>query len=89
MNALDLLNHLLNFAAPALAVGLLLALGGRFIFSRRARAHGLWTQVLVNAGVGMAALLGGLLVFGNDGKMASYAALVLCCATSQWALSRR
>ncbi len=89
MNALDLLGHALNFAAPALGVGLLLALGGRYVFSRQARRHGLWVQVLVNAGVGLAALLAGLLVFGNDGKMASYAALVLCCATSQWWLSRR
>ena len=89
MNALDLMNHLLNFAAPSLAVGLLLALAGRYVFSRRARAHALWLQVLVNSAVGVAALLGGLWLFGNDGKMASYAALVLCCASSQWWLSRR
>jgi hypothetical protein len=89
MSALDLLDHALNFAAPALAVALLLALGGRFIFSRHAGRHGFWTQVLVNGGVGLVALLAGLWWFGNDGKMASYAALVLCCASSQWWLSRR
>ncbi len=29
-------------------------------------------------------LLLGLLVFGQDGKMITYAAMVLACASSQW-----
>jgi hypothetical protein len=29
-------------------------------------------------------LAGGLMFFGHDGQMATYAALVLACATSQW-----
>jgi hypothetical protein len=89
MSTLDLLNHMLNFAAPAPAVALLLALASRFVLARRARAYGLGVQVLVNALAGLAALLGGLVLFGNDGKMASYGALVLACASSQWWLSRR
>jgi hypothetical protein len=89
MTTLDLLNHMLNFAAPALAAAVLLALASRFLLARRARNHGLGFQVLVNAMAGLAALLGGLWLFGNDGKMASYAALVLACASSQWWLSRR
>lgn len=32
------------------------------------------------------ALLAGLAYFGNDGKMATYAALVVACASSQWVL---
>ena len=39
----------------------------------------LWT-----AAAGAAALVAGLLVFGRDGKMASYAALVLASAASLW-----
>ena len=89
MNALDLLNHTLNFAAPAVAVGLVLALCGRWLFSKNARRRALWVQVAVNAGVGVLALLLGLWVFGRDGKMATYCALLLCCASSQWWLLRR
>jgi hypothetical protein len=33
-------------------------------------------------------LLGGLWFFGHDGKMATYAALVLACASSQWWMLR-
>jgi hypothetical protein len=30
------------------------------------------------------ALLAGLLVYGRDGKMATYALMVMVCASSQW-----
>jgi hypothetical protein len=30
----------------------------------------------------------GLVFFGRDGKMASYVAMVLLCATSQWLMLR-
>ena len=33
-------------------------------------------------------LLLGLLVFGQDGKMITYTAMVLACASSQWLLTR-
>ena len=36
----------------------------------------------------MLVLLCGLVVFGRDGKMATYASLVLACASSQWLLLR-
>ena len=42
---------------------------------------------MVNAAVGSAALVAGLLLFGRDGKMASYGLLVVCCALSQWLVS--
>jgi hypothetical protein len=31
----------------------------------------------------------GLVMTGNDGKMATYAALILVCATLEWALQMR
>ncbi|MDM0011469.1 hypothetical protein QTH87_03360 [Variovorax sp. J22P168] len=80
----DLVNHLLNFVAPAFAVGFLCALLGRFSMRRSARAPALWVQGAVNALVGVAVLAGGLVYFGRDGMMATYVALVLACATSQW-----
>ena len=38
--------------------------------------------------VNMFVLIAGLVLFGNDGKMATYAALVLAAATCQWVMSR-
>jgi hypothetical protein len=42
----------------------------------------------INFIVSVAALLLGLIVFGRDGKMASYLAMVVLCATSQWWMLR-
>ncbi|MDQ0568609.1 TRAP-type C4-dicarboxylate transport system permease small subunit [Variovorax paradoxus] len=87
MSLLDLLNHLLNFVAPALAVGFLCALMGRVFVRRAAGVPSWWIQGAINAGVGALVLLGGLVFFGRDGAMATYAALVLACGTSQWWVS--
>ena len=90
MELLDIANHLLNFVAPALFVALLLALAGRVVRGRGALVggfwRGLWRSVWVNALLGSAVLTAGLIGFGNDGKMLTYAALVLVCASAQWAL---
>jgi hypothetical protein len=85
MGPLDLLFHLLGFAAPALAVGLLLALCARLAWPGRGA---LWAHAAVHALAGVAVLAGGLLLFGRDGKMATYAALVGVLALGQWLLSR-
>lgn len=89
MGPLDLLNHLLNFAAPALALGLVLAFLAPVFMKNKALAHTRTAQAAINFVVGVLALLAGLLLFGRDGKMASYAALVLATAASQcWAMRR-
>jgi hypothetical protein len=80
-------DHLLGFAAPAFFVGLLVAILARFVW-REARSRGWWLTVIVNSLCGVAALAAGLVLFGVDGKMASYGALVLAVATSQWLLGR-
>lgn len=87
MSALDLFNHLLNFVAPAFAVGFLTALLGRVAMRRSAKAPVWWLQGAINFIVGVAILVAGLMVFGRDGKTLTYAALVLSCATSQWLVS--
>jgi zinc transporter ZupT len=88
MNLLDILLHLLNFVAPALALAVLLPLLSRLFTKRQARLLPWWGQVLLNFVVGVAALLAALWLLGRDGKMAGYAALVLAVATSQWVLVR-
>src|SRR6218665_6584 len=89
MGALNAFNHLLNFVAPAAALALSLALAGRFMRRPRAAvALPWWWQAGVIFIVGVATLLAGLMLWGRDGKMLTYAALVLACASCQWLLLR-
>lgn len=78
------LYHLLNFVMPALAVALLLVTGCHLFQRKRAKAYGWWRPVAMLFAVGCAVLLAGLWFFGNDGKILTYGALVVACATSQW-----
>ncbi|MBV7539912.1 hypothetical protein [Acidovorax sp. sic0104] len=88
MGPLDILNHALNFMAPAAAVALLLVLCGRLFGAKGASAMAGWRQFAIVFGVGLAVLAAGLVVFGRDGKMLTYAALVVATATCQWFLGR-
>jgi hypothetical protein len=84
MGPSDALWHLLNFFAPALGVAVLGAAAAKLVW-RRDLAGVHWHRlVLWGATAGAAALLGGLIVFGRDGKMASYGALVLATAVAVW-----
>jgi len=84
MGPLDLLNHVFNFLAPAVVVGLLLALLAPWLMRGMRPSRSWWVQGTFNAVAGVAAMALGLWFFGNDGKMASYALLVLLAASSQW-----
>ena len=88
MGPLDLLNHLMNFMAPAVWVAVAVTFLARIFMPKRPVARSLRAQVAINFTVCLAALLMGLLVFGRDGKMATYAAMALLGATSQWAMLR-
>jgi len=87
MGPLDILNHLLNFVAPAAFVALLLVLGGRLLGAQGSSLAG-WRQWAVVFVVGLVVLAAGLALWGRDGKMLTYAALVVVTATCQWALVR-
>jgi hypothetical protein len=89
MGILDLIFHLLNFAAPALAVAVLVSLVSPFIYRKRVVARSRYAQAAINFVVGLGTLCTGLLFFGHDGKMATYAALVLAIGASQWWALRR
>ena len=87
MGPLDILNHLLNFVAPAAFVALLLVLGGRLLGAQGGSLAG-WRQWAVVFVVGLVVLAAGLALWGRDGKMLTYALLVLATASCQWVLSR-
>ena len=84
MGLLQLLNHLINFAAPALAVAVLVALCSLFFKQKKPNAGVLWSFVAINFIACVVALALGAWLFGVDGKMATYAAAVLAVATCQW-----
>lgn len=90
MTAHLLLNHLLNFMAPAALLALLLVLLSRLFFgffrSKMPVAHTWWAQTAIVFIANMVVLVAGLLVFGHDGKMLTYAALVAGAALCQWTL---
>lgn len=88
MSLFQLFDHVLNFVAPAFCVGLVLALVVRLLSRRRPDASAWWVQALVNTGAGVLVLLGGLLLFGQDGRIATYAALVGVMGTVQWLFGR-
>ena len=87
MSLTDLLDHLLNFVAPAFVVGFLCAILGRYSMRRSPRAPAWWAQGVINFAVGVVVLSAGLVVFGRDGMMATYGALVVACGTSQWVVA--
>jgi hypothetical protein len=88
MNLLDTLIHLLSFAAPALAVAVLVALAARLIMPRQPVALAWWSHAAINSVAGLLVLAAGLWYFGVDGKMATYAGLVIVIASCQWLCSR-
>lgn len=88
MDLIAALIHLLNFAAPALALAAGVTLGAYYFMKKRAPALALPAQFTINLIVTVAALVLGLVLLGRDGKMAAYAAMALACATSQWLMAR-
>jgi hypothetical protein len=76
--------HLMGLLAPALGVAVLLWLGLLWRRGRRKSGGKPGRQLGWLVLVGVAVLLVGLAYFGRDGKMATYAALVLAQGTLAW-----
>ena len=84
MGPLDALWHLANLFAPAVSVGLISASLAKLIWHRDLAGRR-WQRLSVWAVcAATAAWLAGLVFFGRDGKMASYALMVFACALSLW-----
>jgi hypothetical protein len=84
MGPLDAFWHLLNFIAPALGLGLISAAAVKLLW-RRDLASVRWARLAAwGSTAALLALVGGLLIQGRDGRMSTYAAMVLACALAQW-----
>ena len=84
MQPSDAFWHLTNFFAPALVLGAIAAAATKLIWRRElAPVPGLrlWAWA---SGAAALASIGGLIVFERDGRMATYAAMVLACAAALW-----
>lgn len=84
MGPIDTAIHLLSFAAPAFAVALVVTLMARLVLPRNPQRPGWLPSFALNFIAGLVTLGAGLWYFGRDGKMATYAAMVLVVATCQW-----
>lgn len=84
MGPLDAFWHLLNFLVPAVGVGTLGALGAKLAWRGELRGSS-WRRLAGwSSTAGAAALVAGLLLFGRDGRMATYAMLVCASAGALW-----
>jgi hypothetical protein len=86
MNFFTALLHLCQFVLPAVFVGGIVALlAPKILRIKTSRTYSkLMKQWFLNSLAGTAALAAGLWFYSVDGKMMTYALMVLCCAVVQW-----
>lgn len=83
MTVWQALMHLISLFLPAWALALMMPLAGRWLLGhpqawpwrRRVAMHGL---------LGMLVLVAGLVLQGQDGRMATYLALVAVAGSAEW-----
>jgi len=84
MGPIDALWHLANLLLPAFGLGMLAAALAKLAWWRELRGRA-WASLALPAVLASAVvLLAGLFVFGRDGKMATYAGMVVACALTLW-----
>ena len=84
MGPLDALNHLLNLFLVPLALGALAALFAKLLWRKELAAVS-WPRLALPAcAVCALVVITGLVLFGRDGRMATYAAMMAACAITLW-----
>jgi hypothetical protein len=89
LDALDLFWHLANFVLPAVGVGMLSALLCKLIWRRSLARIAWWTLAWQASAAGLAVLVAGLVITGHDGRMITWAGLVVVCAVVPWLKASR
>ena len=90
MQPADAFWHIANFFAPAVVIGLLAAATTKIVWRHELAAIG-WLRLAAWASGSMATVsMLGLVIFEHDGKMITYAAMLVACALAlRWAGFRR
>ena len=84
MGPLDAFWHVMNLFGPALMLGALAAALTKLLW-RRELTHVGWLALAGPASAACAmVVLAGLVLFGHDGRMATYGAMVAACALTLW-----
>ena len=87
MGILTTLHHMLNLIAPALAMAVLLP---ALAFVWRPQGKSRWAfQFLVHFLLGSLCLVAGLLIWGVDGRMSTYLAMVVVLGSAQFWMTER
>jgi hypothetical protein len=81
---LDALWHLLNFAVPAFALGMLSAIGAKLLWRRELAATSWWRLARDASLAALLVLVAGLMLTGHDGRMATYGVMVVASALTLW-----
>lgn len=77
MGPIDALWHVLNFLAPAAATAALLVAWAAVLDKKSRNPIAIRSSFAIFFAVGTAVLAAGLVLLGHDGRMLTYAALVL------------
>lgn len=77
MGPIDALWHVLNFLAPAAVTAALLAAWRAVLDKKSRNPSAIRSSFAIFFAVGTAVLAAGLILLGHDGRMLTYAALVL------------
>ena len=89
MDALDLFWHIANFVLPAVGVGALSATLCKLLWRRELARFSWFTLAWQASAAGLAVLVAGLVITGHDGRMITWAGLVIACALVPWVRSMR
>lgn len=84
MSPTDAFWHLLNFFVPALGLGAVAAAFTKLLWRRETQNLTWWRLAGPACAAAAAATVGGLLFYGQDGRMGTYAAMVLVAALTLW-----
>ena len=89
MQIADTFWHLANFMLPALVMAPGMVLAARWVYRNHPPALSLPAQIAINFVVCLAVLVAGLAASGHDGRLLTYAALVLASAATPLVLALR
>ena len=84
LEPLDALWHLLNLFAPALGTGFIATALAKLLWRAELKRVGWLRLGALTSACAIVVLLAGLLVLGHDGRIATYAVMVLAIAFGLW-----